>query len=219
VSRVNGFRSIRTIAGVDVSYEGEDGYAALVVLRASDLAVIQEVIVRRRADFPYIPTYLAYRELPLIRAAFERLAEPPTILLVDGHGTLHPARCGIACMVGVTLDVPTIGVAKNPLVGSPDRRPAIGEAVPVRERGDLLGYALRTGASAKPLFVSVGHRVASRSAVRIVRQLCRTRNPEPLRLADALATNSKRRKKEKGPKTVQNSLPSPGRERPKAESA
>ena len=187
VSRRNGFRTVRTIGGVDVAYAGDRGFASLVVLRARDLAVVEEVLVSQTVDFPYIPTYLAYRELPLVEAAFRRLSAPPTVLLVDGHGQLHPARCGIACMAGVGLEVPTIGVAKSPLVGTSDRRPKIGEAVPVRYGGEVLGYALRTGASIKPLYVSTGHRVAPRTAVRIVRRLCRTRNPEPLRLADSHA--------------------------------
>jgi deoxyribonuclease V len=187
VTRRAGFRTVRTVGGVDVSYAGDRGFAALVVLRGKDLTVVEEVLVSQTVDFPYIPTYLAYRELPLIEAAFRRLSAPPTVLLVDGHGQLHPARCGIACMVGVKLGVPTIGVAKNPLVGTTDRRPTIGEAVPVRYEGEVLGYAVRTGASIRPLYVSTGHRVAPRTAVRIVRELCRTRNPEPLRLADSHA--------------------------------
>ena len=197
VSRRNGFRTVRTIGGVDVAYEDGRGFASLVVVRARDLAVVEEVLIVRDADFPYIPTYLAYRELPFIRAAFERLSEPPTVLLVDGHGQLHPRRCGIACMAGVSLDVPTIGVAKNPLVGTMDRRPKIGESVPVRHEGDVLGYAMRTGSSLKPMFVSVGHRVAPATAVKIVRGLCRTRHPEPLRLAHIHATRMKEEQRKK----------------------
>src|SRR2546427_2057113 len=131
VSRRNGFRKIRTVGGVDVAYADGRGFASLVVLDAHG-SVEEEVLATREIGFPYIPTYLAYREFPIIEAAFHRLREPPTALLVDGHGQLHPARCGIACMVGVELDVPTIGVAKNPLVGTPDHRPRIGAAFPVR---------------------------------------------------------------------------------------
>ena len=214
VSRRNGFRSLQTMGGVDVSYSGDRGFVALVVLRSSDLAVVEEVRVARDADFPYIPTYLAYREFPLIEAAFRRLREPPDVLLVDGHGRLHPARCGIACMVGVKLGVPTIGVAKNPLVGTMSRGPSVGEAVPVRFEGEILGCAIRTSESIRPLYVSTGHRVSLRTAVRIVRDLCVTRYPEPLRLADLLAREWKE-DKEKGPKKVRYSLPSPGANSPK----
>jgi len=209
VSRRNGFHSLRTIGGVDVSYSGDRGFVVLVVLRLPDLAVMEEVRVARDVDFPYIPTYLAYREFPLVEAAFRRLREPPDVLLVDGHGQLHPARCGIACMVGVKLKVPAIGVAKNPLVGTVSRRPSVGEAVPVRIGGGILGYAIRTSESIRPLYVSTGHRVSPRTAARIVRDVCVTRHPEPLRLADLLAREWKE-DKEKGRKYVRNSLPSPG---------
>ncbi|HYS71324.1 MAG TPA: endonuclease V [Thermoplasmata archaeon] len=197
VSRRNGFQKVRTVGGVDIAYGDGRGFASLVVVDARDGSIEAEVLASLDVDFPYIPTYLAYRELPLIEAAFHRLSEPPTILLVDGHGQLHPARCGVACMAGIRLDEPTIGVAKSPLVGTADRRPKVGEAVPVRYDGAILGYAMRTGASLRPLFVSTGHRVAPRTAVRIVRTLCRTRLPEPLRLADGHAKDWKRRTKEK----------------------
>ena len=197
VSRRNGFRTVRTVAGVDLAYEDGQGFVALVVLRVSDLAVVEEVLVSRKVDFPYIPTYLAYRELPLVEAAFRRLGEPPTVLLIDGHGQLHPRRCGIACMAGVKLGVPTIGVAKSPLVGTPDRRPKTGEAVPVRCEGEILGYALRPTASIRPLYVSTGHQVSPRSAVRVVHGLCLRRIPEPLRLADARAAQWKEDKEKR----------------------
>jgi deoxyribonuclease V len=202
VSSRDAFGSLHTIGGVDVSYEGDRGFAVAVVLRGKDLAVVDEARARLDVDFPYVPTYLAQREFPLIRAAFERLKTRPTVLLVDGHGRLHPARCGVACFVGVKLGVPTVGVAKNPLTGTMSHHPSIGESVPVRIGGQILGYAVRTSTSARPLFVSVGHRVSLRSAVRIVRSACVTRQPEPLRLAHVLATEFKRRKRKKDSKRV-----------------
>lgn len=197
VSRRNGFRTVRTVAAVDLAYGDGQGFAALVVLRVSDLDVVEEVLISRKVDFPYIPTYLAYREFPLIEAAFRRLSEPPTVLLIDGHGQLHPRRCGIACMAGVKLGVPTIGVAKSPLVGTSDWGPKIGEAVPVRYEGEILGYALRPTASIRPLYVSTGHQISPRFAVRIVRGLCIHRIPEPLRLADARAARWKEDKEKR----------------------
>src|SRR3972149_1486122 len=88
VSRRNGFRTVRTIGGVDVAYAGDRGFASLVVLRARDLAVVEEVLVSQTVDFPYIPTYLAYREPPLVGAAFRRLGAPPPGPLADRHGQL-----------------------------------------------------------------------------------------------------------------------------------
>lgn len=198
VSRRNGFREVRTVGGVDVSYDGGRGFASLVILGARDLAVLEEVLVSRDVPFPYIPTYLAYREWPLVAAAVERLGERPDVLLVDGHGQLHPARCGIACHVGVRLGLPTIGVAKNPLVGTVRYRPKRGKDAPVDVEGRVMGYALRTGASVRPIYVSTGHLVNPRTAVRVVRELCTMRHPEPLRLAHVRATSWKRRQKKNG---------------------
>jgi deoxyribonuclease V len=193
VSQRNGFRGLKTVGGVDVSYDGEIGFAAAVVLRAADLAVIDEAYVSRRVEFPYIPTYLSHRELPLVRAAIGRLRAVPTVLLVDGHGRLHPAKFGIACHVGVTVGIPTIGVAKNPLVGTVDRSSVDRGASPIRVDGRILGYALRPPTSGRPAYVSVGHQVSLRTAVRIVRMTLRSRQAEPLRLADELASKSKRK--------------------------
>ncbi len=209
ISSCDDIRAVHTIAGVDVSYDGDRGFATAVVLRYPDLAVVERAEATREIDFPYIPTYLSQREFPIIRDAIVRLETRPSVLLVDGHGRLHPARCGIACLVGVRLGLRTIGVAKNPLSGTMQRRPGIGESVPVRVEGEILGYALRASSSARPLFVSVGHRVSLRTAVRIVRRVTVMRNPEPLRLAHVLATEQKRRKEErkKDSKRVRDSLP------------
>jgi deoxyinosine 3'endonuclease (endonuclease V) len=35
------------------------------------------------------------------------------VLFVDGNGTLHPRRFGLACHLGVLADLPTIGIGKN----------------------------------------------------------------------------------------------------------
>src|SRR5213594_162955 len=110
------------IAGVDAGYEGDAMYVVATCLDLKDLNPIDITAVRHHADFPYIPTYLAYREFPGIEAAVRRLNRRPDVLLVDGHGRLHPALFGIACYVGVRLDLPTIGVAKHPLVGRVTKR-------------------------------------------------------------------------------------------------
>lgn len=202
VSSRDAIKTIHTIGGADVSYGDDRGFASAIVLRGSDLIVTDESLATRTVHFPYIPTYLAAREVPLIEYAVDRLGERPDVLLVDGHGRLHPRRSGLACAVGVKLDMPTIGVAKNPMRGSTWRRPAIGASEPVRIDGEVLGYAFRTSASRRPIFVSVGHRVSLRSAIRIVRLVSRGKIPEPLRRAHVAATEFKRRKGKKDRKMV-----------------
>jgi deoxyribonuclease V len=101
------------------------------------------------------------------------------LLMVDGHGLLHPRRCGLACYVGVTLDKPTIGVAKSRLCGT------VRSDCFVEVGGEILGYAINR------LYVSVGHRISLKTAIAIVEEF----GTQPLRLADV---NSKAQKRRKG---------------------
>ena len=186
------------IAAFDVSYAGDTAFAAGVVTDGTGERVLQEVTIRTPVDFPYIPGYLAYREFPAIEACFRRLDSPPDLLMIDGHGILHPARFGIASYAGVMLDRPSIGVAKSLLVGTPGPTPAeAGGWTGVRVGRETLGAALRSGRSRRLIYVSVGHDVSLRTAIRITARLCRTRIPEPIRRADLLSKNEKRKWKKK----------------------
>lgn len=68
-----------------------------------------------RMSEPYIPGFLAFREVPHLLACFRELGEEfrPQVVLVDGNGVLHPRGFGLASHLGVLLDLPTIGVGKN----------------------------------------------------------------------------------------------------------
>jgi deoxyribonuclease V len=117
--------------------------------------------------FPYVTGYLGFREVPALAAAWAKLAEPPQLLFVDGHGRSHPRRLGIATHAGLVLDVPTIGLAKTLLCGHVDGE--IGEEAgdhrPLVDRGERVGWALRTRRRAAVIYVSIGHRVSSQTAL------------------------------------------------------
>jgi deoxyribonuclease V len=94
----------RTVAGLDVSYAvGSDRLAAAAVVLDA---------------FDYVPGLLAFREIPALVTALERLAVVPDLLVCDGYGVAHPRRFGLACHLGVLTDLPTIGVAKTPFTGA-----------------------------------------------------------------------------------------------------
>jgi len=181
------FGPVRRVAGADVSYDRGSPilYAAVVVLDADSLQVVDSASVCMRAGFPYVPGYLSFREMPALLAAFERLRTPPDLLLADGHGRAHPRRFGIACHLGVALDLPTLGCAKSRLVGE-HREPGArrGSSTQLLHDGELIGRVVRTRDGVKPVYVSVGHRVSLQTAQRLVLRLApRWRLPEPVRAA------------------------------------
>lgn len=183
---------VRRVAGVDVAFPRRAGQpvarAAAVLLGFPDLALLAERAIEEPVRYPYIPGLLSFREAPAILSAVAMLPAPPDLLLVDGQGRAHPRRFGIACHLGLLLDCPTIGCAKSRLVGHyREPPPEAGAWTPLRDGDEVIGAVLRTRATARPLFVSVGHRVSLETAVALVMACCRGRRlPEPTRLADAL---------------------------------
>jgi len=195
------FDTVHVIGGVDVAYRGDEAYAVAVRWDANAHRVLEFAEARLRVDFPYIAGYLAYREFPAIRAAMSELREPPDVLLVDGHGRLHPARFGFACFAGLRLNLPTVGVAKRALHGEPRLHISCTTgAVPLTIAGELSGYAWTPPQATRPIYVSVGHRISLESALRLVQRSTIGRLPEPLRLADREAR--KRRREEKWEKVA-----------------
>jgi deoxyribonuclease V len=183
---------VRLVAGADVAYrrDGRRAWAAVVLMALPGGHVVESATAVGRPAFPYVPAYLAFREGPLLVAAFDRLSHRPDLCLFDGHGLAHPRRFGLACHLGALLDLPSVGCAKSLLAGryrEPPRRR--GAWTSIHLDGDEVGAAVRTRAGVKPLFVSPGHRVGVRAAVRWVLACSRFRVPEPIRLAEQLANH------------------------------
>jgi len=179
---------VRTVCGVDTSIRDGRARAALCLYSFPALERLEEATAELPVDFPYVPGLLAFRELPVLRAAWKRLSRRPDLLLVDGHGLAHPRRFGLACHLGVELELPSLGCGKSLLVG--DHRPPgprRGARTRLVHRGEVVGTCLRTRTGVRPVYVSVGHRIELAEAVRIVLACARTRLPEPIRAADRLA--------------------------------
>lgn len=190
-------RDVRTLGGVDVAYEGDRAFAAAVLLDAQSLRVLETAHHEMVVQFPYIPTYLAFREFPAVEEAVSALHRTPDVLFIDGHGRLHPALFGFACFAGVALDIPCVGIAKHPLAGTavPAQRAETG-AVPIELRGAVRGYAWKSPTASRAFYVSVGHRVSLNKALALAQGATRDRYPEPLRIADRLSKEGKGKKKE-----------------------
>jgi deoxyribonuclease V len=183
--------AVTTVAGLDSAYDpGSDRLVgAAVVLDAGTLQRVEAATAPARARFPYVPGLLAFREVPGLLAALDRLRTVPDLLVCDGYGIAHPRRLGLACHVGILTGLPTIGVAKTPFVGTHDALgPRRGDAVDLVDDGAVVGRVLRTRDGTRPVYVSVGHRVALDVACRWVLRLSpRYRQPEVIRAADQLA--------------------------------
>lgn len=198
VSLRDGFaKPLRTIAGFDVGFEDEGATtrAAAVLLDADTLEVLDQQVARLPTAMPYIPGLLSFRELPALFAALERLKAKPDLAFIDGHGIAHPRRLGIAAHFGVATGLPSIGVAKKILIG--EARMALhdmrGAFTPLRDKGEQIGWLLRSKPKCLPLIVSPGHRVAMPSAPELVMRYVTTyRLPEPTRLADRIASRRDR---------------------------
>lgn len=173
------FGEISSICGVDVAYRGSSNaaYCSAVIMDKNMQQLVESVDVQTIVKYPYVPGLLMLREAEPIFYTLKLLKNSYDLLLIDGHGLLHPRRCGLACYIGVSLDKPTIGVAKSRLCGTvrPDGF--------VELDGEILGYAI-----SKKLYISVGHRVTLKTAITLVKEL----GIEPLRLADI---NSRKNKK------------------------
>ncbi len=177
------------VAGVDASYYKGMIIAAAVLLDFPSLEIVDQSVSEKPVDFPYIPGLLSFREAPAILAALENLSRLPDLLVVDGHGFAHPRHFGLACHLGVWLDLPSIGCAKSILVGemAPLRSEA-GSTAPLTSRGEVVGVALRTRRDVKPVYLSVGHYVDLESAVEIILACGKGyRLPEPIRQAHGVA--------------------------------
>jgi deoxyribonuclease V len=194
VVRTDRIGPVRHVAGVDVGFEAGNTVtrAAVVVLDFPGLNVVEQTVARRPTTFPYIPGLLSFRELPAVLDAFEHLRIQPDLILCDGQGLAHPRRFGIACHLGVWLDLPTIGVAKSRLTGTHEDVPnEKGAHRPLLDRGECIGAVLRTRSGVQPLYISIGHRISLTSAIDyVLRCTTRFRLPETTRAAHRLASEA-----------------------------
>jgi deoxyribonuclease V len=181
------FDGIKTIAGFDVAYPKNDFdkcCGACVVMDYKTKEIIEKKTIFEKTLFPYIATYLSYRELPFVKKLEENLNTKPSILMLDGNGILHPFGLGIASHVGVTLDIPSIGVAKSMLCGKIKNNT-------IQLNDKKIGYVLYSSKRAKnPVFVSPGHKISFKSSLDIVKNFCKYRLPDPIRHAHILAKSS-----------------------------
>ncbi|MBI4809900.1 MAG: deoxyribonuclease V [Ignavibacteriales bacterium] len=186
-------RPIKTIAGCDLSFDKHSDviYAGIVVLQLPHLREIDRSTVITKATFPYIPGLLSFHESPAVLEAWAKLNLQPDAVIIDGHGYAHPRRIGIACHLGLVLDLPTLGCAKSILVGKyKEFQPEAGCYSYLIDKEEIVGAALRTKRNVKPVYVSIGNRITLEGALELIMKCVKGyRIPEPTRQAHLLVNS------------------------------
>ncbi len=183
------------IAGIDAAFVEDKIIAAAAIYSYPELAHLENTCSIEKVTFPYIPGFLSFREGHSIIEALKKLQIQPDVILFDGQGIAHPRGIGIASHIGVILNIPSIGCAKSRLVGY-YQEPDIfkGSSTNLFYKGENIGAVLRTRANVKPVFVSPGHLTDIETSLKIIMD-CVTnfRMPEPLRIADRLSKELKKK--------------------------
>ncbi|TET64663.1 endonuclease V [Candidatus Bathyarchaeota archaeon] len=185
-------RKIHFVAGVDVAYVEDLSIGAVAVLDYTSLKLVESKTAICKTRFPYVPTLLSFREISPTVLCIKKLHLQPDVFLIDGHGVAHPYRCGFASHLGVVIRKPTIGVAKGILFGEVEDTRAERNVVLLRNEDEVIGALVATKPEGKPVYVSTGHRVSLKTAIKIVRHCTRhSRIPEPILKAHQIAKAEK----------------------------
>ena len=185
---------VRYIGGMDLTFKDlkrnpTEALVSLVVVDRLTLKPVEAIVHKTKVEFPYIPTFLAFRELPALLEVYDKSRIKPDVFFIDGQGKIHPRRCGIAAHFGVETGSVAVGVAKSHLYGKyapPCEKRGCLSYVKDPKTGEVLGAVLRTKNKTQPVFVSVGNNISLPSAIRLVLETSKYRVPEPTRLAHNL---------------------------------
>ena len=200
---------VKHVAGADLAFDlrgrgswrtGEGrAIAGVIVYRFPDMQEVERASSIQPLKFPYVPGLLSFREIPALLAAFELLRVSPDLIFCDGQGYAHPRRFGLACHLGLLLDVPSIGVAKSLLTGKckePGRRAGSSSPLVDAHSGEEIGAAVRMADGVKPVYVSQGHRISLATAIDFTLSVNDGfRIPRPTREADHFVNEVSRRRK------------------------
>ena len=186
---------VKLVAGVDLAYweQGGDEYAVccIVVIDANTHEVIEKQHYSGKIEVPYMPGFLAFRELPLILKTVELLEASPDIYIFDGNGYLHPRHMGIATHASFYLNKPTVGIAKtyfrvDKKTDYTEPENEAGSYTDIIIDGEIYGRALRTHKDVKPIFISIGNYISLDTSCALAMKLTDKEShiPLPTRVAD-----------------------------------
>jgi deoxyinosine 3'endonuclease (endonuclease V) len=175
------FEDVKKVAGVDISFTRNNcAIAAAVVIDYNNLNVLEEKFLKIELIFPYISGFLGFREANGVFSVLKMVENDFDVLMVNGHGILHPRGFGLASHVGLLMDMPTVGVAKG-LIGRKYKN-FDNSLKPIKFNG------ISVGACDRQKCISIGHKISLSSSLEIVKETSIFKMPEPIRKAHILAT-------------------------------
>ena len=201
-------QDIMYIGGMDISYDKFDkkvGISGLVILDYKTFEIVYEDYNLVKIDEPYIPGFLAFREVKHLVKLIDDLKKNspqflPQVIILDGNGILHPREFGVACHLGVLTDTTTIGCSKSVFSVDGIYKDSVKNMTSefLHKKGDShelignsgrqWGYILKSTNQEEdaPLIISMGNKITNQTALKIVKKMCKNRIPEPIRLADLI---------------------------------
>ena len=201
-------QDIMYIGGMDISYDKFDkkvGISGLVILDYKTFEIVYEDYNLVKIDEPYIPGFLAFREVKHLVKLIDDLKKNspqflPQVIILDGNGILHPREFGVACHLGVLTDTTTIGCSKSVFSVDGIYKDSVKNMTSefLHKKGDShelignsgrqWGYILKSSNQEEdaPLIISMGNKITNQTALKIVKKMCKNRIPEPIRLADLI---------------------------------
>lgn len=172
------FGKVNKIGGVYCVPNEDKVVAAVIVLSFPELVVLEVKTAELGQALPFHPGFKAYREMPAIIEAFNQLEQEPDVLLVHGAGINHPRKFGIACHVGLALNIPVIGVEEKLMLGSVEQGK-------IMIKQEIRGFEVKTKEHANSVYAAPGHLVSLGSVLRVLSGTIKPPHklPEPLHKA------------------------------------
>ena len=187
---------VKIAAGCDVSQNlGSNVFtSAVVIMSYPEFEILETVTSTIEVDFPYIPGLLSFREMPPLLESWQKVKNVPDLVFCDGSGYIHPRKFGLACHLGLWLNLTVIGCAKNLLCGEtvmPDEdKGCISDVI---LDGMIVGKSVRTRTGVKPMYVSPGNGIDIEQSAHFVLESClKYRIPEPIRAAHKAANQARK---------------------------
>ena len=178
------FEKIQKVAGVDISFEtNNNAIAAAVLIDFKNLEILEEKTLKVKLLFHYNAGFLGFREADAMISVLKTLKNNYEVLMVNGHGIMHPRGFGLASHVGMLMEKPAIGVAKRLTAGNYNFKS--GNSAKYVLSGNKTVCAYIDGK-----YISIGHKISLETAMNVVLKTSIFKIPEPIRKAHILATQT-----------------------------